>query len=170
MLPQESFFVCFEHNRSAATGKGPLDDPNTTYFRDVLGFTERQIAAELITIRAYFNTFGQVIGDLRTRKSGCTFCEHFCSSILYCLSSYPIDSSELLRHPSQLTRILTTMDSAHNSRKCSQRSTMLTTYENAQNAPQSCVHFAFTHLSVHMTQRFVIQGCPTLKPILAVSL
>ena len=23
----------------------------------------------------------QVIGDLRMRKSGCTFCEHFCSSI-----------------------------------------------------------------------------------------
>ena len=27
---------------------------------------------------------------------------------------------------------------------------------------ESCVHFDFTHSSVHMTWRFVIQGCPTL--------
>ena len=30
---------------------------------------------------------------------------------------------------------------------------------------ESCVHFDITHPSVHMTQRFVIQGCPTLTRI-----
>ena len=28
---------------------------------------------------------------------------------------------------------------------------------------ESCVHLDITHPSVHMTRRFVIQGCPTLK-------
>ena len=31
---------------------------------------------------------------------------------------------------------------------------------------ESSVHFDFTHLSVHMTRRFVIQGCPTLTDVL----
>ena len=35
---------------------------------------------------------------------------------------------------------------------------------------ESCVHLDITHPSVHMTQRFVIQGCPTLKHILSLSL
>ena len=30
---------------------------------------------------------------------------------------------------------------------------------------QSCVHLDFVHSSVHMTQQFVIQGCPTLKQL-----
>ena len=29
---------------------------------------------------------------------------------------------------------------------------------------ESCVQLDITHPSVHMTQRFVIQGCPTLNP------
>ena len=28
---------------------------------------------------------------------------------------------------------------------------------------ESCVHFDFTHSSIHMNWRFVIQGCPTLN-------
>ena len=28
---------------------------------------------------------------------------------------------------------------------------------------ESCVHLDIAHPSVHMTRRFVIQGCPTLK-------
>ena len=27
---------------------------------------------------------------------------------------------------------------------------------------KSCVHFDFTQLAIHMIQRFMIQGCPTL--------
>ena len=30
------------------------------------------------------------IGNLQTTKPGFTFCQHFCSSILYCISCYPI--------------------------------------------------------------------------------
>ena len=30
---------------------------------------------------------------------------------------------------------------------------------------ESCVHLDMTHPSVHMTQRFVIQGCPTLMDL-----
>ena len=32
---------------------------------------------------------------------------------------------------------------------------------------ESCVHLDTTHPSVHMTQRFVIQGCPKVTVILA---
>ena len=87
-----------------------------------------------------------MIGDLRTRKSGCTFCEHSCSSILYCLRSYPIDSSELLQlgHTdySQQWTMLATYENAHSSKKCSHFTKMhahnlpkilLTTLENAHN-------------------------------------
>ena len=28
---------------------------------------------------------------------------------------------------------------------------------------ESCVHLDITHPSIHMTQRFVIQGCPTSR-------
>ena len=28
---------------------------------------------------------------------------------------------------------------------------------------ESCLHLDITHPSVHMTQRFVTQGCPTLR-------
>ena len=59
------FTIVSDRVISAATGEGLLDDPNGTYFRDVLGFTERQIAAELVTIRDYFNTtFGLDFPDL----------------------------------------------------------------------------------------------------------
>ena len=34
-----------------------------------------------------------------------------------------------------------------------------------QSFCESCVHFGFTHSSVHINRRFVIQGCPTLSTI-----
>ena len=59
------FTIVSDRVISAATGEGLLDDPNGTYFREVLGFTERQIAAELVTIREYFNrVFGLDFPDL----------------------------------------------------------------------------------------------------------
>ena len=79
--------------------------------------------------------------EARTRKSGCTFCEHSCSSILYCLRSYPIDSSELLQlghNYSQQWTTLATYENAHSSGQRSQLTKtltalkkMLTFYENA---------------------------------------
>ena len=82
-----------------------------------------------------------VIGDLQTRKSGCTFCEHSCSSILYCLRSYPIDSSELLQLGHNYSQQWT---NARNLRKRSQQWTTLTTYENAHSS-KKCSHFTEMH-------------------------
>jgi len=59
------FTIVSDRVISAVTGEGLLDDPNGTYFREVLGFRESRIAGELRTAREYFNTtFGLDFPDL----------------------------------------------------------------------------------------------------------
>ena len=59
------FTIVSDRVISAATGEGLLDDPNGTYFTEVLGFSESRIAAELRTAREYLNTtFGLDFPDL----------------------------------------------------------------------------------------------------------
>ena len=59
------FTIVSDRVISAATGEGLIDDPNGTYFREVLGFSESRIAAELRTVRNHFNTtFGLDFPDL----------------------------------------------------------------------------------------------------------
>ena len=77
-----------------------------------------------------------MIADLWIGKLGCTFCEHFCSSIMHCLNLaiacraiyvwlWWIDMAN--------TSFKFTYFMPHNVGKCSQHWTMLTTYKNAHD-------------------------------------